>query len=133
MKSKLNWIALPLFASTLLFAAGYQPAFAQDTPATKPTAKDDVKKAGTDTKDATKSTGHAIAKGTKTAATKTKNGTETAGKDTGHVTKKAAVKTKDGAETVGKDTAKGTKKVVHSVAGGTEKTADKVKDKTSPN
>jgi hypothetical protein len=132
MNSKLNRIALPLLASTLLFAVGYQPAFAQDT-ATKPTAKDDLKKAGSETKDATKKTGHAIAKGTKTAATKTKDGTETAGKDTAHVTKKAAVKTKDGAETVGRDTKNGTKKVVHKAANGTANTADKVKDKTSPN
>ena len=101
MKSK--WIVLPVVAAMLTFSAN-AVSFAQ-------TAKQDMKDAGTDTKNAVKNTGHGIAKGTKTAARKTKNGTET-----------AARKTKNG-----------TKKVVHKAAHGTAKTADKVENKTTPN
>lgn len=121
MKNASNRIALTVLASTFLLTAVNPSLFAQDPAPKKESAKQDVKDAGTDTKNATKKTGHAIAKGTKTAAVKTKNGTETAAKDTGHGTKVAAEKTKNG-----------TKKVIHGTAKGTKKAADKVEDKTSP-
>jgi hypothetical protein len=118
-KQIMQWIALPVLAAGVVLTT--TPAFAANPVLAQDTAKQDIKDAGHDTKEATKKTGHAIAKGTTTAARKTKNGTETAAKDTGHATKEAAVKTKEG-----------TKKVVHSAAKGTEKTADKVEDKTQP-
>src|ERR1022692_2558699 len=108
-----KWIALPVVAAMLSLGAG--------TISLAQTAKQDMKDAGTDTKNATKATGHGIAKGTKTAVRKTKNGTETAVKDTGH-----------GAKVAGEKTKAGTKKVVHGTAHGTAKAADKVEDKTSP-
>jgi hypothetical protein len=77
MKSR--WTGL-LLATTLTFASS---AIAQS-------AGQDMKNAGTDTKDAAKSTGSGIKKGTKTAYRKTKNGT-----------KKAYHKTGEGAEKVG--------------------------------
>ena len=80
---KLDRIALSLLAASLLLPAA-STAFAQDAP--KPTAKQDLDKAGTDTKDATKKTGHAIAKGTKTAAKDTAHGTKVAAKDTANGT-----------------------------------------------
>ena len=51
---------------------------------TPQTAGQDMKNAGTDTKDAAKSTGHGIKKGTKTGYRKTKNGTKKAYHKTGH-------------------------------------------------
>jgi len=126
---KFERIALSLLAAALLVPAA-SSACAQDT--TKPTVGQDLKKAGTDTKDATKKTGHAIAKGTTTAAKDTAKGTKTAAKDTEKGTKTAAKDTAKGTKTAAKATANGTKKVVHSAAHGTAKTADKVENKTSP-
>jgi hypothetical protein len=77
MKSR--WTGL-LLAATLTCAGS---AIAQ-------TAGQDMKNAGTDTKDAAKSAGSGVKKGTKTAYRKTKNGT-----------KKAYHKTGEGAEKVG--------------------------------
>ena len=71
MKSR--WTTL-LLASTLTL--GPLAAVAQ-------TAGQDIKTAGTDTKDAAKSTGKGVKKGTKTAYRKTKNGTKTAVHKTG--------------------------------------------------
>jgi hypothetical protein len=129
---KLDRIALTLLAATLLLPAA-SSAFAQDAPkpAAKPTAKQDLDKAGTDTKDATKKTGHAIAKGTKTAAKDTGKGTKTAAKDTAKGTETAAKDTAKGADTVGKDTAKGAKKIVHPLTKGSSKDAPKTEDKTT--
>ena len=110
----LKFLAVPFTAAALLLTAAH-PIAAQDT------AKQDMKDAGSDTKNAVKKTGHGIAKGTKTAATKTKDGTEKAAKATKNGTVKAYDKTKDG-----------TKKVVHGAAKGTAKGADKVEDKTAP-
>jgi hypothetical protein len=70
------------------------------------TAGQDIRHAGTETKDATKDTGHGISKGTKKAYHKTSEGTETAYDKTKHGTKKAYHKT-----------ANGTKHVVHKVDG----------------
>jgi hypothetical protein len=151
---KLDRIALTILATTLLIPAA-SSAFAQDAPkpADKPTAKQDLDKAGTDTKNATKKTGHVIAKGTKTAAKDTGKGTDAAAKDTAKGTKTVAKDTADGtkvaakdtakgtkvaakdtakgAKTVGKDTAKGAKKIVHPLTKGTSKDAAKADDKTT--
>lgn len=79
-----KWMTAPLLASLFLFAAAQASRAQSDS-----TPKQDIKTAGTDTKDATKKTGHAVAKGTKVAA-----------KDTAHGTKTAAVKTKNATKKV---------------------------------
>ena len=71
------WTGL-LLASTLTL--GSVSAFAL----VPQTAGQDIKNAGTDTKDATKSTGRGIKKGTKTGYHKTKSGTKKAYHKTGH-------------------------------------------------
>lgn len=92
------------------------PAFAQDTG-----AKQDIKNAGTETKNAAKDTGQGIkqgttkaydktANGTKTVANKTVNGTKTGAKDVSHGTKVAADKTVDVSKDAAHSTANGTKK-----------------------
>ena len=78
--------AAAIFGATLLLTPA---AFAQDS------AKQDMKDAGHDTKQAVKKTGHGIAKGTKTAARKTKNGTKKVVHGAAHGTKKAADKVED--------------------------------------
>jgi hypothetical protein len=83
------------------------------------TAGQDIKHAGTDTKDAAKSTGHGVAKGTTKAYDKTKEGTE-----------KGYDKTKAGTKKAYHKTTGGTKHVVHKSATATEHGADKVEDKT---
>jgi hypothetical protein len=99
------------------------PALAQDTG-----AKQDLKNAGTDTKNATKDVGHGVKQGTtkaydkttsgtKTVADKTVNGTKTGAKDVGHGTKVAADKTADVSKDAAHSTANGTKKVVNKVDG----------------
>ena len=88
--------------SAALVAGGVAPVVLAQT------AGQDIKHAGTDTKDAAKATGHGVAKGTTKAYDKTKAGT-----------KKAYHKT-----------TAGTKHVVHKSATATEHGADKVEDKT---
>lgn len=61
-------------------------------------AKQDLKTAGHDTKDAAKSTGKGVAKGTKSAYHATKKGTTTAAKKVGSTTKGAVTGAKDGAK-----------------------------------
>jgi hypothetical protein len=78
--------------------------------------KKDLGKVGTETKKATKDTGHVIAKDSKTATDKTVDGT-----------KKVYHKTADGTEKVADKTAEGTKKAYHKTADGTEKVADLAK------
>jgi hypothetical protein len=90
-------------ASALGFGLSSGAAFAQD-------AKQDIKNAGTETKDATKDVGHGVAKGTKKAYHSTTHGT-----------KVAADKTADASKTV-----------AHKTAAGTKKTVDKVEDKPAP-
>ena len=128
-RATLKFLAIPFTAAALLLATTH-PAIAQDT---KPdTAKQDMKDAGSDTKNAVKKTGHGIATGTKKAASATKNGTEKAYDKTKDGTKTAASKTKEGTVKAYDKTKAGTKKVVHGAAKGTAKTADKVEDKTAP-
>ena len=93
------------------------------------TAKQDMKSAGHETADATKNTGHAIAKGTEKGYDKTKEGTVKAAKATGRGTKKAAVKTKDVTVDAADATAHGTKVAARKTANGTKKLADKVDGK----
>jgi hypothetical protein len=83
------------------------------------TAGQDIKHAGADTKDAAKTTGHGVAKGTTKAYDKTKEGTE-----------KGYDKTKAGTKKAYHKTTSGTKHVVHKSATATEHGADKVEDKT---
>jgi hypothetical protein len=95
-----------------LVVGGVAPVLAQ-------TAGQDIKHAGTDTKDAAKDTGHGVAKGTTKAYDKTKEGTE-----------KGYDKTKAGTTKAYHKTTSGTKHVVHKSATATEHGADKVEDKT---
>ena len=103
---------LPASVIVILVSTGL--ALAQDG------AKQDIKAAGTETKNAAQDTGHAVstgtkkaynktASGTKTAADKTANGTETAYHKTENGTKTATDKTVNGTKTVGKDVGHGTK------------------------
>jgi len=90
MNSKALRTAVATLAAVLAFApAGVTFAQPQDS------AKQDMKDAGHDTKQAAKKTGHGIAKGTKTAARKTKNGTKKVVHGAAHGTKKAADKVED--------------------------------------
>jgi hypothetical protein len=66
----------------------------------------DLKNAGHDTADASKTVAHDTAHGTKVAAQDTEHGTKVAAHKTAHVTKRAAHKT-----------AHGTRKAVHKVEG----------------
>lgn len=69
-------------------------------------AGQDMKQAGTETKDAAQDAGHGIAKGTKKAYHKTK-----------HETKKVAHKTENGTKTAAHKTETGTKDALHKVEG----------------
>jgi hypothetical protein len=100
-------------AFTIFLSTGF--AVAQDT------AKQDIKAAGTDTKDAAKDTGHAVSTGSKKAYHKTANGTKT-----------ATDKTVSGTKTVGKDIGHGTKVAAKDTANGTKKVGDKVAGKPDP-
>jgi hypothetical protein len=99
--------------SAALVAGGVAPVVLAQT------AGQDIKHAGTDTKDAAKATGHGVAKGTTKAYDKTKEGTE-----------KGYDKTKAGTKKAYHKTTAGTKHVVHKSATATEHGADKVEDKT---
>jgi hypothetical protein len=99
--------------SAALVVGGVAPAVLAQT------AGQDIKHAGTDTKDAAKDTGHGVAKGTTKAYDKTKEGTE-----------KGYDKTKAGTKKAYHKTTSGTKHVVHKSATTTEHGADKVEDKT---
>jgi hypothetical protein len=87
-------------AAALVVGISHNITFAQDT-ATK-----DIKKAGTETKDAAKDTGHAVSKGSEKAYHKTVSGT-----------KEAADKTSDASKTVAHKTSTTTKKTVDKVEG----------------
>jgi hypothetical protein len=112
-------------------------AVAQDT------AKQDMKAAGTDTKNAAKDTGHAVSTGSKKAYNKTATGTKTAADKTATGTKKAYHKTESGTKTatdktvngtkmVGKDIGHGTKVAAKDTANGTKKVGDKIAGKPNP-
>lgn len=121
---------------TILLSTGFALA-AQDG------AKQDLKTAGTDTKNAAKATGQGVATGTKTAANKTASGTKTVADKTASGTKTAynktvsgtktaADKTADGTKTVGKDIGHGTKTAAKDTAHETEKVGDKIAGKPNP-
>jgi len=110
-----------ILASALAVSASAGFAVAQDS------AGHDLKAAGTDTKDATKDTGHAVATGKKTAT-----GTKKVYHKTASGTKTAADKTADGTKTVGKDIGHGTKVAAKDTAHGTEKVGDKIAGKPTP-
>jgi hypothetical protein len=106
-------------------------------------AKQDMKAAGTDTKNAAKDTGHAASTGTEKAYHKTANGTETAADKTAagtkmayhktaNGTKTATDKTVNGTKTVGKDVGHGTKVAAQDTAKGTKKVGDKIAGKPAP-
>ena len=106
-------------------------------------AKQDMKAAGTDTRNAAKNTGHAVStgttkaydktsSGTKTAADKTVSGTKTAYRKTEEGTKTATDKTVSGTKTVGKDVGHGTKVAAQDTANGTKKVGDKIAGKPTP-
>lgn len=68
--------------------------------------KQDMKAAGTDTKNAAKDTGHAVSTGTKTAYRKTANGTKAAADKTASGTKTAYHKTETGTKVATDKTAR---------------------------
>jgi hypothetical protein len=111
-------------AFTALFTTGV--AIAQDG------AKQDMKAAGTDTKNAAKDTGHAVSTGTKKTYNKTASGTKTVYHKTANGTKTATDKTVDGTKTVGKDVGHGTKVAAKDTANGTKKVGDKIAGKPTP-
>ena len=109
-------------AFIVLFSIGV--ALAQDR------AKQDMKAAGADTKDAARNTGHAVSTGTKTAAHKTANGTEKAYHKTENGTRTTATdKTVNGTKTVGKDVGHRTKVAAKDTAHETKKVGDNVAGK----
>lgn len=112
--NKFGWTSL-ILASTLSLGSASSVAIIRQT------AGQDIKHAGTETKDAAKDTGHGIAKGTKVVAHKTASGTKTAAK-----------KTESGTKTVAHKTASGTKTAVHKTGEGIEKTGDKIEGKPTP-
>jgi hypothetical protein len=109
---KLRTIVL-VSASTIFLSASL--VLAQDG------AKQDMKAAGTETKNAAKDTGHGVATGTKKVYHKTANGTKT-----------ATDKTVEGTKTVGKDVGHGTKVAAKDTANGTKKVGDKIAGKPAP-
>ena len=80
-----------VLASAFIISTG--SAVAQDG------AKQDMKTAGTDTKNAAKDTGHAVSTGSKKAYNKTATGTKTAADKTATGTKTAYHKTENGTKT----------------------------------
>ena len=97
-------LGLITLASSLALGLSSGIALAQDG------ATQDLKTAGTETKNASKDAGHGIAKGSKKAY-----------HSTAHGTKVAANKTADTSKTV-----------AHKTAAGTRKTVDKVEGKPTP-
>ena len=69
---KIRKLIAIVFTSALAVLISVGPALAQDGP------KQDMKTAGTDTKKAAKSTGHAVSTGTKKTYNKTASGSKTA-------------------------------------------------------
>ncbi len=93
-------------------------------------AKQDVKKAGDETKKATKDAAHSTKKGTEKAYDKTRNGTEKAYDKTKDATKDAAHSTAKGTEKAYDKTKDATKDAAHATANGTKKAFDKTKSVT---
>ena len=86
-------LAAVLVAGPVVIVGQTTPAPAQDS-----SAKQDLKDAGRDTKNAAKDAGNGIKKGTKTAARKTKNGTKKAWNKTKNTTTGAVDGAKEGAK-----------------------------------
>ena len=103
-----------VMASALGWSQPYSPT--QDT-----SAKQDVKAAGHDAKDAAKDTGHAVKKGTVKAAHATENGTKKVANATEQDTKKAAHATAHGTKKVWNKTKSTTKGAVSGAKEGADK------------
>src|SRR5882757_564684 len=112
---QLRHIGSLVLAATFTLTMSSAVAIAQDG------AKQDMKAAGHETKDAAIDTGHGVKTGTTKAYHKTK-----------HVSKKAYHKTAHGTETAAHDTADVSKKTYHGTVKGTEKLGDKVAGKPTP-
>jgi hypothetical protein len=123
---KIRKLIAIVFTSALAVLISVGPALAQDGP------KQDMKTAGTDTKNAAKSTGHAVSTGTKKTYNKTASGSKTAYHKTANGTKTATDKTVDGTKTAGKDVGHGTKVAAKDTANGTKKLGDKIAGKPTP-
>jgi hypothetical protein len=123
---KIRKLRAIVLASALTIFLSTSYALSQDG------AKQDMKAAGTDTRNAAKDTGHAVSTGTKKTYNKTATGTKTAYHKTATGTKVAADKTADGTKTVGKDVGHGTKVAAKDTAHGTEKVGDKIAGKPIP-
>jgi len=78
-------------------------------------AKQDMKQAGTETKDAAQDAGHGVAKGSKKVYHKTKHGTKVATHKTVEGTKSASKTVSHDTKTAAHKTAHGTKDVLHKV------------------
>ena len=111
-----NWFPVALF---LAAALAWSPALTFSLPAQDNGAKKDVQKAGHETADAAKDTGHDVKKGTEKAYDVTKKDTKKVYHSTTKDTEKAYDVTK-----------KDTKKAYHSTAKGTKKAWDKTKNTT---
>jgi hypothetical protein len=102
-----------LLGITAVLALAMPVAYAQ-------TAGQDMKNAGTDTKDATVSAGHGIAHGTEKGYDKTKSGTEEGYHKTKSGTEKGYHKTKSGTEKGYDKTKSGTEEGYHKTVSGTK-------------
>jgi hypothetical protein len=97
MNLKMRLLAISLGTSLL---CGLAPAWSQQPAATASTggAKQDMKNAGTETKNAAKDAGNGVKKGTKKAYDSTKSGTKKAVNKTKSTTKGAVNGAKEGAK-----------------------------------
>jgi len=127
----------------ILLASAFTASLSTEIVLSQDSAKQDMKAAGTDTKNAAMNTGHAVstgttkaydktAGGTKTTADKTASGTKAAYRTTEEGTKTATDKTVSGTKTVGKDVGHGTKVAAQDTANGTKKVGDKIAGQPTP-
>ncbi len=114
--------------AALALCAGVSLTLAQAQPFQ---AGQDMKDAGHDTADATKTVAHKTATGTKTAAKDTGHGTKVAAKDTAHGTTVAAKDTAHGTKVAADKTADVTKEGADKTASGTKHVVHKVEGKPS--
>ena len=105
------------FAALALATVMTAPAQAAAQTSDKPTVGQDLKGAGHDTADASKTVAHKTASGTRTATHKTVRGTRTVAGKTKTGTVKAADKTADVSKEGYHKTVNGTKKVGDKIAG----------------
>ena len=92
---QLRTLQVVILASALTISMSIALAIAQEP------AKQDIKAADTDTKNATEDVGKGVATGSKKVYKKTASGTKTVGKDIGHGSKVAAEGTAHGTEKLG--------------------------------